>query len=52
MVLTNTDNDWTFVVDVSRADITDHGGSDSLNPGVQLRQGKTMAIAQHLSETR
>ena len=45
MVLTNTDNDWTFVVDVSRADVADNGGSDSLNPGVQLRQGQTTTIA-------
>ena len=45
MPLTNTDNDWTFVIDVSRADVTDYGRSDSLNPGVQLRQGQTTTIA-------
>ena len=52
MILTNTDNDWTFVVDVSRADVTDDRGIDCLNPGVQLWQGQTTTVAQHLSETR
>ena len=50
--LTDTNNNWTFVVDVFHADITDNGGIDRLDPGVQLGQGKTTAVAQHLSETQ